>query len=135
MQGISPYARSLAYICVWREMRSIPDAQQAVTWVILNRAMRWNDNLDEAIVHEITRPWAFSSMTAKSDPQLRIWPQHSTAFDTVAANVDAVLDGQVSDPTGGATFYFSMPLTAPPTEWGQVEKTLQIQSVQFYKVV
>lgn len=139
MQDISCYARTLVQICVWREAQDVPEAWAAVTWVILNRALKLTRikeppmSLDIAIQHVVTAPYQFSSMTVKGDVNTIKWPLPSMVWNAVAKSVDAVLGGVTPDPTGGATFYFSPPLIEAPSTWGTVVQTGTFGSIQTFK--
>jgi hypothetical protein len=130
---LTEYARVLLKIEVWREMRGIPEAWTPVVWVNKNRVISprwWGSTMAEVITHK----WQFSSMTAPGDPNLVKWPQESdAAWPSLNAVVNDAVANLGPDPTKGAVFYFSLPLTQPPAEWGPVEKTLEIQGVQFYR--
>jgi N-acetylmuramoyl-L-alanine amidase len=131
---ISDYARVLLKIMVWREMQNVPEAWKAVVHVVLNRAAKggwWGHD----IVTVCTTPWQFSSMSAHGDPGLLKWPREDNLWMKLGKAVDDVLDAGDPDPTGGATYYFSAPITSPPTAWGQVEETLAVGSVHFFRQV
>jgi len=129
---ISDYARVLLKIEIWREMRGVPAAWKAVAHVNLNRALHpswWGTTLVQVITHK----WQFSSMTATGDPNLTQWPQEDATWLEIGKAVDDVLDAGEPDPTDGAIDYFSAPITSPPTSWGQVEETLVVGSVHFFR--
>lgn len=78
--------------------------------VIRNRVNRHSTSPMEQVV----KPWAFSSITAKGDPELTLFPADSDPqwvnAQLIAANV---LDGLTSDITGGATLYIAPSGMAP----------------------
>jgi len=82
------------------------EGQQAVAHVILNRARdpRWPSSVSEVAL----QPKQFSAWNKGSggNSHVNIGPG-SDAYDAVGAQVDAVLAGQSSDITGGATHYYS----------------------------
>lgn len=92
-------------LCLWREARGEgSEGQTAVACVIRNRVIKNSTNY----YAEIVKPWQFSSITAKGDPQLGLFP---SAFDKqweqcqeIAQNV---IFGQIQDVTGGATLYWN----------------------------
>jgi len=135
--NLAPYPKVLLALCVWREARNVPSAYGAVAWVILNRATaRTQQPLDDAVVAVIAAPWQFSSMTEPGDPNLIKWPLVGWAsWLAVQDEVEGVLTGETPDLTQDATFYFSAPITEPPDEWGDVGKTLQIGTLQFFRRV
>src|SRR5271170_5366480 len=110
------YPLALVAIALWREAQNQTDAAiLGVACVMRNRVTLAHD-----IVHVVTQPWQFSSMTAPGDANLIKWPETGdAAFVRCCAVVDSVFgSAPVADVTGGATFYFSPPLTAPPSAWG-----------------
>ena len=136
---VSDYARILLSIAVWRESRSVPAAWTGVAWVALNRALefarRFQVDMNAALVHVLSQPYQFSSMGAPGDHQLTLWPTPGVLWDSLCDAVSRCLDGTTADPTNGAIFYFSLPLTSPPAEWGQVEKTFIAGDIQFWRPV
>lgn len=129
---VTDYARVLLKIDVWREMRGVPEAWAAAAWVVLNRVNHpgwWGRD----IVSTLTHKWQFSSMTAPGDANLVQWPQEDQTWEGISYQVDCVLDGTTPDPTDGATYYFTRPLTEPPAAWGTVFHTATIGGVQFYR--
>jgi N-acetylmuramoyl-L-alanine amidase len=129
---ISDYARVLIKIMVWREMQNVPEAWKAVVHVVLNRAAKggwWGHD----IVTVVTHPYQFSGMTAPGEPPLTHWPQENGLWIELGKAVDDVLDAGDPDPSAGATFYFSLPLTQPPLVWGSVAKTWEVRGVQFFR--
>jgi N-acetylmuramoyl-L-alanine amidase len=133
MGTLANYPLVLAAIDLWREAQNQSYAAQAgVTWVIKNRVNAGHD-----LVHVITQKFQFSSMTAPGDVNLTKWAETlppDPAFPQCCSIIDGVFTfGTIADPTGGATFYFSLPVTEPPHEWGAVVITKVIDGITFCK--
>ena len=77
------------------------------------------------------QPYQFSGMTAPNDPNLVQWPQSNDPQMADCISIAGLVAGK--DPTAGAKFYFSKPLTEPPKEWGPVTGTVVIDGINFYK--
>lgn len=92
-------------LCLWREARGEGIAgMTAVASVIMNRVRKHGTTP----FVEVVAPWQFSSMTAEGDTQLIVYPEALDAQWVQAQTISqSVLDGSVSDPTGGATLYWS----------------------------
>ena len=132
---MKPYEKILMALDIWREASN----QNAQAWngimhVILNRVAnsRW---WGHDIVSVITHRWQFSGMTATGDSNLTRWPQVNDpqflAILNMIENFDLMESG-VQDQTLGAVFYFSPPLTEPPTVWGKVKFTRKFGDISFY---
>ena len=80
--------------------------------------------LDENIL----KPWAFSSFNS-DDPNSTKYPtpNEPSWLDCLHATRE---NGDY-DPTDGAVFYFSLPLTAPPKAWGPVKISTVIGGLTF----
>jgi len=107
------------------------DARVAIRKTIENRAAKggwWGSD----ILSVCLKPYQFSSMTAPRDPNLVRWP---TANDSVWADCAAIAQGTFDyDPTDGATYYWTAPLTEAPTkEWGAVTETAVVDGIHFCK--
>lgn len=120
----------LVALCIWREAQNQSRiAQLGVLWVMKNRcAMAPAQGFKHTINEEILRPFQFSSFNSNDvnstkypragDP---VWPQCLNL-----ANCDD------PDPTDGAVFYFSKPLTEPPAkQWGPVKISAVIDGLTF----
>jgi spore germination cell wall hydrolase CwlJ-like protein len=125
-------------LCVWRESSNQDKkAWSAVAHVIKNRVKKNNQEFGGGNYHGvILKPWAFSSFN-HNDPNLGRWPktgefawQH---IQSICFDVYHGLDGEMEDPTDGALFFISHPLTEPPIVWGRVEKTLDLGDMKFYR--
>ena len=79
---------------------------------------------------EILRPWQFSSFN-RGDPNSTKYPDTESQVwkDCVRA-----VESQEPDPTGGATWYFSLPLKEPPKAWGAVEVSAVIDGLTFCRI-
>jgi hypothetical protein len=117
-------------ITAWKENRGGGRAgMQSVMNVVLNRAAKRGTSPYE----ECVRPWQFSSLTAKGDPELILWPavgdpQFAMALEMAS---EAAL-GRLPDITGDATSYYAVSIPAP--SWAaSMTQTAEIQGQLFYK--
>lgn len=120
----------LTALCVWREARSeIHLAKVGVVWVLMNRArMSPAQGFARTIAAEILRPWQFSSFN-EGDPNCDLYPDENDP--SWQDSLDAAEAPGLVDPTNGAVFYFSRPLTEPPTAWGDTIVTARIGHLTF----
>lgn len=129
----NPYELILLALVIWREARGESiEAKLGVACVVRNRKTHpgwWG----HTIIGVITRKWQFTSMTGAGDPNLRQWPMENDPSwrESMDAATD-ILDVNVSDNTGGATYYHDSRI-ARPTSWGNVSKTVQFGNLTFYK--
>lgn len=95
----------LTALCLWREARGEGvQGMQAVANVIVNRANRDGSTCDA----EIMKPLQFSSMTAKGDPQLLLFPHGADAMWVQARGFAARAKAQtLADITQGSTMYYA----------------------------
>ena len=110
----------LLALTAWRENRGGGyEGMQSVANVVLNRARKRGDSPYE----ECIRPWQFSSITAKGDPELVLWPTLNDPEWKIAQTIaqDAA-DGKLDDITGGATFYYALSIAHPPSWASAMEK-------------
>lgn len=123
---------SLLALCIWREARGCNlEAKLGVAWTIRNRcAQAPGQGFKHDVRGNILKPYAFSSFLV-GDPNATKYPD---AADSVWQDCIAAARSGAPDPTGGAVFYFSRPLTAPPHTWGNVTHTADIDGLHFYKV-
>jgi spore germination cell wall hydrolase CwlJ-like protein len=122
-------------LCLWREARSEGEAGMiAVGHCILNRAARRKTSA----FTEVTRPWAFSSITAHGDRQLNIWPKENDASWITAQRIasDLFSKDKPADPTKGSTLYYDDSISFPAT-WNRkvVTATVKIGRLNFFKEV
>jgi spore germination cell wall hydrolase CwlJ-like protein len=123
----------LLALMVWREARGVRVAWPGIVWTVLNRALypTWSG---QNVVGVITEYKQFSSMTAPGDPNLVKWPkEYNPEFLEIQDVIFRVLAGQVPDPTKGATYYWTAPLTTAPAAWGKVVETVNLGGVHFCK--
>lgn len=95
----------LLALTAWRENRGGGvEGMQSVANVILNRAMhRGTDAYTECI-----RPLQFSSLTAKGDPELTLWPADNDQQWLAALGLaEQATVGSLDDITGGAVLYYA----------------------------
>lgn len=118
-------------LTAWRENRGGGyEGMQSVANVILNRARKRGDSAYE----ECIRPWQFSSITAKGDPELSLYPALNDPQWKLAQSIaqDAA-DGTLPDITQGATFYYALSIPNPPAWATAMQKTVEIQGQIFFK--
>jgi hypothetical protein len=92
-------------LTIWRENRGGgTDGMQSVANVILNTAARRKTS----VWSECIRPLRFSSITAKGDPELALWPaENDMQFKTALELADMANTGELQDITRGATLYYA----------------------------
>ena len=129
----------LLALCVWRESRGEPLASKVgVVWTILNRCHTPGQGFAPNVKGNILKPWAFSSFM-EGDPNATKYPEESDP--SWQDSLQAASGYGMIDPIFGAVFYYSLPLTAPPVKhdgtcaWGNVEHTVTIGRLNFYKIV
>jgi spore germination cell wall hydrolase CwlJ-like protein len=80
------------------------EGKAAVAFVILNRERsgRWGDDIEEVV----RDPWQFEPwMTQRSE--MEKLSRSDPRYESAASIADAVLSGQMSDPTAGATHFLN----------------------------
>lgn len=118
-------------LCIWREARGEGyEGMRAVAHVIKNRVTQ-----TKSIYDVVTERWQFSSMTAKNDPQLDLYPGiEETRFTEAVSICNLVVDESDTDLTQGATHYFNPHVVLP--EWAsKMTKVASIGNHDFYKQV
>ncbi len=92
-------------LVMWRENRGHGiEGMQSVGNVVLNRAAKRGTN----VWIECTRRLQFSSITAKGDPELTLWPGDSDAQWQDALDLAAkAAVGALEDLTNGALLYYA----------------------------
>lgn len=118
-------------LCAWRENRSGGRAgMQSVLNVLYNRSQKRGTTLyDEAV-----RPWQFSSLTAKGDPQLTDYPPLSDPnFSLAMTLATSAADGDLNDITDGATSYYAASMPEPPYWAASMTKTVEIEGQIFFR--
>jgi spore germination cell wall hydrolase CwlJ-like protein len=80
------------------------EGKAAVAHVVLNRARsgRWGDSIRKVV----TRPWQFEPWMTKRKQMTALSP-NDPRYRDAARIVDAVLSGQIPDPTAGATHFLN----------------------------
>lgn len=121
----------LLALTAWRENRSGGyQGMQSVVNVVCNRAAKRGDSP----YAECIRPWQFSSITAKGDPELILWPAETDPQWAIAQSiVRAAVDGDLDDITQGATFYYALTIANPPSWASAMTKTVEISGQVFFK--
>ena len=120
---------ALTALCLWREARSEGAAGMlGVLWVLKNRqAMAPAQGFKATMRANILKPYAFSCFNS-NDPQCELYPQPGDVHYQLALEA---LKSVQPDPTGGAVFYFSRPLTEAPKVWGDVHISAIIGNLTF----
>lgn len=92
-------------LCLWREARGEGnEGMTAVGCVVRNRVERDNSSY----YAEIVKPWQFTSISVKADPEIALWPMGNDPQWAQAVQLSqAICDGTVADITGGATLYWN----------------------------
>ena len=80
------------------------EGKAAVAHVILNRKRngRWGDNIKDVV----TRPWQFEPWMTRRKEMKKLSP-YDPRYQDAARIADAVLTGQMPDPTAGATHFLN----------------------------
>jgi spore germination cell wall hydrolase CwlJ-like protein len=80
------------------------EGKAAVAYVILNRTRsgRWGDNIKDVVTH----PWQFEPWMTKRQDMERLSPD-DPRYRGAAQIADAVLNGEMPDPTAGATHFLN----------------------------
>ena len=134
-----PYASDpslLLALCIWREARGEPlSSKIGVAWTIWNRCvMAPAQGFKHDVAGNILKPWAFSSFS-EGDPNSVKYP---TAHDPSWIESQQAAATVEADPTMGAVFYYSAPLTEPPKAWGvlgkDIEHAADIGGLHFYRI-
>lgn len=133
--SISAFDIAVGALCAWRENRSGGIAgMQSVLNVLANRVRGSQTSIEE----EALRPWQFSSMTAKGDPQINKGPDFLNPADLVSYRhavdlANQLAQGNLPDLTGGATSYYAASMPAAPA-WAQsMDFTVEIAGQRFYR--
>jgi spore germination cell wall hydrolase CwlJ-like protein len=80
------------------------EGKAAVAHVILNRTKsgRWGDSIKDVVTH----PWQFEPWMTRREEMEKLSP-NDPRYQNAARIADAVLSGQMSDPTAGATHFLN----------------------------
>lgn len=109
-------------------------ALQGVASVVLNRARKSGKTISATCLapnqFQCWNPGTRDYVATINAPHV-----NDSAYKKCLAIATAVINGNLSDNTGGATFYFSPPVTAAPRGWGNVVKTTNIDQLQFFRPV
>lgn len=125
-------------LCNWREAQNQSLATKvAQAWTIRNRALNpgwWG----RGFCSVITKPWQYSSFNP-TDPNSQKWPApKDAAWSDCWKVAELVYEGNIPDPTFGATHYFDQSMDLHPPKWaidGTMEKTAEIERFRFYRMV
>lgn len=105
-------------LCAWRENRNHGMVGiQSIVNVLRNRSVRDNTTMYAEAVKKLQ----FSSMTAKGDPELTLWPADSDPqYAQAEQMVTQSQAGQLTDLTEGSTLYYA------PAGIGTTSKTFEL---------
>jgi spore germination cell wall hydrolase CwlJ-like protein len=92
-------------LTIWRENRGGGQVgMQSVANVVMNRVAKRGSSA----YAECVRPWQFSSITAKGDPELALWPADADASWALAQQIAGqAAAGTLEDLTSGALLYYA----------------------------
>lgn len=119
-------------LCMWREARGVgSDGMTAVGCVLRNRVVRQQTSY----YVEVTRPWQFSSITAKNDPQLGLYPMLTDNSWALARQIaNGISSSSLVDTTDGSTLYYDDSMDFPATwDKSKVKATVKIGRLNFFK--
>ena len=126
------YHQALLALLIWREARGEGrDGMRAVAHVVRNRvqAIHLPDSWDDIMA----APWQFSSLTARGDSQLIVWPKApDAAFDEAMQIASLVYTGDDYDLTQGSTHYFN-PEVVLPSWAAKLKFVVRIGHHDFYE--
>lgn len=119
----------LTALCVWREARGESyEAKLGVVWVLRNRCrMAPAQGFAHDMAGNVLKPFAFSSFNS-NDPNSSLYP---AVHDSIWQDCIRAAQSDEADPTGGAVFYYSHPLTEAPKGWGDTIQTAKIDGLTF----
>ena len=117
-------------LTAWRENRGggIPGMQSVINVVCNRAAHRRTDAYTECV-----RPMQFSSLTAKGDPELTLWPADNDPqwLEAISLAGQAAA-GTLEDITEGAMSYYAQSI--PPPYWAaSMTQTCIISGQVFFK--
>ncbi len=112
-----------------------PEGQRAVAAVIANRAKQSGQSpLNVVTAKGQFEPWGNPATRAK----LEALDPNSEEYQKIFTNIQPILAGTGTDPTGGATHFYSPTaqeaLGREPPAWAQGQEPLSIGRHQFYKL-
>lgn len=122
-------------LLVWRESRGQEwKAQYAVACSVMDRVKNpgwWGHDVQSVVF----KPWQYSSLTAKKDPQLSTWPENAADSSWVSCLTfaRAAYDGGVNNPAPDADSYYDVSIPAP--SWAHPQLfVIQIGKLRFYNL-
>ncbi|MFZ0736811.1 MAG: cell wall hydrolase [Candidatus Acidiferrales bacterium] len=134
MNSAQAYELALLFLCIWREARGVSfPAQLGVGWSVRNRVMSgilwWGQGWDGIILH----PYQYSSFNASDPNSTKIPYEDDPSFDNCMLAATEAYSGTGTDPTQGATSYYSSDIAAPA--WAATMTfTVQLDSLLFFKL-
>jgi len=128
----------LMALTIWREARGESfDARTGVAFVIRNRVNRpcwWGKTWLQVCFTK----WQFSGVTGVGDGNLIKWPQENhiadwKSWEDCLLIAEKVYNGQLSDPTKGATHYHDDSIDYPQAWGDNMQPTTSIGKLRFYR--
>jgi N-acetylmuramoyl-L-alanine amidase len=118
-------------LTAWRENRGgLTPGMQSVLNVLQNRAAARGTTIYE----EAVRPWQFSSLTAKGDPELVLWPAEGDPQWQEALSLSAqAAAGSLGDITEGAISYYATSMATPPSWAATMTETVTVAGQIFFR--
>lgn len=137
------YPSVLLGLVLWREARGCSHEEKlAIAHVIVNRATDPKGKFPKSLVGVITQPSQFTSIappthiTPAEMVNATTWPKDGDpAFAECCAIADAFGNAtEGTDPTFGATNYYSDPIPMPPSWADPAKQTAKIGVFHFFKL-
>lgn len=128
----------LIALCNWREAQNQSLATKvAQAWTIRNRVLKpsWWGRGWGSVVTKFEQYSSFNS----NDPNSRKWPApKDAAWGDCWKVAELVYEGNIPDPTFGATHYYDESMDANPPRWavdGTMTKTAELERFRFFRLV
>ena len=120
---ITPADEYMLARCLYLEDRSGGyNGMVAVGSVVRNRVLRDRCSYYAAVVRHLQ----FSSITAKGDPELTLYPAETEpAWMQAQAIAASIIDGSIADTTHGATLYYAQSIPFPAS-WNRAKVTATV---------
>jgi spore germination cell wall hydrolase CwlJ-like protein len=128
---------TLLAMCVWGEARGVNNAAKSAVACVVRNRVGYAGKYGRGFPGVILKPWQFSSFNSNDPNRAKLlYPvkeEGQRVWEACYQAAEEVYWGKTTDPTGNAVFYYSAPLTGPPTAWGDVTWTCVIDGLHFYR--